>query len=359
MAMARNMPIKAWDFIKSKLVISVTINDSDPMFKALTAWIESNGHGEKSRTLIATIFDDYGDKKVQVSPYKSSFIAKHNGKRFVFSRFSRELKPGKDMNVIESEGYRISMLGFSRQPLVDMLNHIYDEFSRSSSGVMVYNSFHGLWSSCRKINKRPLNTVTLPGDIVKNIVSDISDFLESEEKYNRKGEGWHRGYLFHGVPGSGKTSLALAIASELKMPIYNLWLSSCYGDNYLMDLVSKVPPRSIILMEDVDCVMPTRETHQSNPTPRNLTLTAVLNVLDGICSSNGCVVIMTTNHKENLDPAVLRSGRVDVSIEFSNATEQQVLDYISNNNLDVKLDTVRECVGKPMSDVQEILRSRF
>jgi chaperone BCS1 len=350
-ALARNIPLRAWTFLKSKLVLSVTINDDDPMFKALTDWIEKSGHGNKSRTLVAKIINEYGDKRVQVSPYKSSFFVKFNGRHYQFTRFSKELKAGKEMNVIETEGYRISAIGFNREHIKEMLNFIYQEYSRSCSGVMVYNSFHGSWSSCRKINKRQISTVSLPGTTINDVLQDIKKFLKSEDEYNKKGIGWHRGYLFHGIPGSGKTSLAIAIASELRLPIFNLWLSSCHGDNYLMDLFSKVPPRSIILMEDIDCVMPKR----GDAINRNVSLTAVLNVLDGICSSHGCVVIMTTNHKENLDPAVLRNGRVDVDIEFLPSTEEQILDYARNGNIKIDMDTIKSLSGLPMASVQEAL----
>jgi ATP-dependent 26S proteasome regulatory subunit len=118
-----------------------------------------------------------------------------------------------------------------------------------------------------------------------------------------------------------------------------------------MDLFSKVPPRSIILMEDIDCVMPKR----GDAINRNVSLTAVLNVLDGICSSHGCVVIMTTNHKENLDPAVLRNGRVDVDIEFLPSTEEQILDYARNGNIKIDMDTIKSLSGLPMASVQEAL----
>ena len=65
------------------------------------------------------------------------------------------------------------------------------------------------WALAGSRPKRPLSSVVLDRKIKKRIVEDASDFLKSEKWYADRGIPWRRGYLFHGKPGTGKTSLSM------------------------------------------------------------------------------------------------------------------------------------------------------
>lgn len=85
--------------------------------------------------------------------------------------------------------------------------------------------------------------------------------------------------------------------------------------------MNKAPSKSIILIEDVDAMF---EGRKNTINANALTYSGFLNTIDGVRSQEGRMVIMTTNHKEKLDPALLRPGRIDLSIKLNYATKFQV-----------------------------------
>lgn len=137
----------------------------------------------------------------------------------------------------------------------------------------------------------------------------------------------------HGAPGSGKTSFIQSLAGEFRLDIYTISLAgSDMDDNSLMRLIAQLPERCIILMEDIDAAIKTTgrrdETNSSNRNQiqftRHVTLSGLLNVLDGVSAQEGRILFATTNHIEALDPALKRPGRMDVHYEFKLASKSQI-----------------------------------
>src|SRR5207253_2725559 len=86
------------------------------------------------------------------------------------------------------------------------------------------------------------------------------------------------------------------------------------SDNRLGDLLAKVPERNILLLEDIDCAFVKRK--RASGKEGELTFSGLLNALDGVASPEGRIVVMTTNHVDKLDPALIRPGRADVKLYF-------------------------------------------
>jgi chaperone BCS1 len=104
------------------------------------------------------------------------------------------------------------------------------------------------------------------------------------------------------------------------MSIYVLVLSDPdLNDNRVNDLLAKVPERNILLLEDVDCAFARRRGGKGG----GLTFSGLLNALDGVASAEGRFVVMTTNHLDRLDPALIRPGRADVRLRVGDATADQ------------------------------------
>jgi len=161
----------------------------------------------------------------------------------------------------------------------------------------------------------------------------------------------YRGYLLYGTPGSGKSSLIHALAGELALDIYVISLSASWmNDSTLTNLMSRIPARSILLLEDLDAAFTHSTSRDSDSTgapegkkeglknkdedekkdvkkdvndQNTLSLSGLLNSLDSIQASEGRILFATTNHLERLDPALSRPGRMDVWVEFKNASKYQ------------------------------------
>lgn len=177
--------------------------------------------------------------------------------------------------------------------------------------------------------KRPLESVVLASGQAERIVNDVREFLDQPKWYEERGIPYRRGYLFYGPPGCGKSSFIAALAGAVDLSICVLSLSSMYLSNDVLDtLLTNAPVKSIILLEDVDAAFGNR---QFDPNDKRhigmsggVTFSGLLNALDGVTSSEGRILIMTTNHASRLDPALVRPGRVDVREEFTHCTEEQL-----------------------------------
>jgi chaperone BCS1 len=157
-----------------------------------------------------------------------------------------------------------------------------------------------------------------------DLLGDVKDFLDEDTQkwYADHGIPYQRGYLLYGPPGTGKSSFSLSLAGEFELDIYTLQLSGI-SDSQLMKLFAELPPQCIVLAEDVDAAKVRRredaDTDQENNSGSGVTLSGLLNVLDGVSSQEGRVLIMTTNHIEHLDDALIRPGRTDKKVHFKRA----------------------------------------
>jgi hypothetical protein len=185
---------------------------------------------------------------------------------------------------------------------------------------LIMASRWGAWQGVRHLQPRSLESVVLPAGHLDAVMGDLTRFLGSEARYLELCQPWHRGYLFHGPPGTGKTSTARAIASALGLDVYFIPLSDLETNATLNELVSGIPERSVLLLEDVDVAHAATERDDAR---QGLTLDGLLNVLDGVATPHGLVVVMTTNNRPSLDPALVRPGRVDVELEMTYLTAEQ------------------------------------
>ncbi|CCM02524.1 uncharacterized protein FIBRA_04626 [Fibroporia radiculosa] len=212
--------------------------------------------------------------------------------------------------------------------------------------ISIYMSdMHSDWTHVTSRPKRPLNSIILDPGIKEMLIDDARDFLDSQEWYFERGIPFRRGYLLYGVPGAGKTSMIHSIAGELGLDVYVLTFSrSGMNDGSLSELISNLPRRCIVLMEDVDAAFQRGIRRraipdgQQEPIPESnrpdeksdgtsdtgITLSGLLNALDGLCAQEGRILFATTNDYNALDPALCRPGRMDLHIEFKLSSKYQV-----------------------------------
>ncbi|XP_027342948.1 AAA-ATPase At3g50940-like [Abrus precatorius] len=181
-------------------------------------------------------------------------------------------------------------------------------------------------------------TLAIDGELKREVVNDLDKFVKGKEFYKRTGKTWKRGYLLYGPPGTGKSSLIAAMACHLNYDIYDLDLTVINDNNELKKLILGMSNRSILVIEDIDCSIKLQNREEAEDASQNgdnkVTLSGLLNVIDGLwsCCGEERIIIFTTNHKERLDPALLRPGRMDMHVHLSycnfSAFEQLAFNYL-------------------------------
>lgn len=234
----------------------------------------------------------------------------------------------RDLQVAQAVFEKVSLSQFGRSPArlqAFLQAAIEARAARETDTLSVYipNPFHGGdWMRARLGSRRPLSSVVLKAGQGEALLADLERFFASRERYAQLGIPWRRGYLLHGPPGTGKTSLVTALASELRLNVCTLSLASpVVTDEKIHTLLASVPQRSLLLIEDVDAFFRERDAAHAQV---KLSFSGFLNALDGVATQEGTVLFMTTNHVDRLDPALIRAGRIDERVELGPADADQL-----------------------------------
>jgi chaperone BCS1 len=256
------------------------------------------------------------------------------------------------------ENISLTMLTRDRTLLSEMLDEARrDALAKEDGKTVIYTSYGPQWRPFGNPRRRRLlASVFLDQGIRESLYQDVKAFLENSSWYYDRGIPYRRGYLLYGPPGTGKTSFIQALAGELEYNICLMNLSERgMTDDRLAHLLTHTPPRSLILLEDVDAAFASR---QADPKfDSMLTFSGLLNALDGVASGEERLVFMTTNHVDRLDPALIRPGRVDVKQYIGHATDQQIMDmfcrfYASHDKVNDLAQEFLKTIQRPISTAQ-------
>lgn len=301
----------------------------------------------------------------------------------------------------DRENLVISCLGRSPDPIKRMLQtakHEYynDHYAKTTvkrpSPLNRRGFGRNAWTQVAQRPVRPMKTVVLDAKQKVQVLADINEYLHpaTPRWYANRGIPLRRGYLFHGPPGTGKTSLSFALAGVFGLDIFVIsLLEPSLTEEDLLALFNSLPRRCVVLLEDIDTAGlsrledskdddkskqgddSTEKDAAATPTAKALpeggqtrggsggrkrgggeqpnspndwkvsdlarelkrpwgaddkkgiSLSGLLNAIDGVASHEGRVLIMTTNKPETLDDALIRPGRVDLQVAFGNATQEQ------------------------------------
>jgi hypothetical protein len=201
------------------------------------------------------------------------------------------------------------------------------------------------WSWRRTSSFSKNRAAFLPHKTYEILLADFKMFLTSKAWFEERGIPWRRGYLFYGIPGTGKTSTAICIARDSGKSLYCIRSKDCSSGETLESALNELPDGAIVLIEDLDCLFETAKSNRGegakgedsdDDNDEGITLSDFLNAIDGAAShTNGRILIVTTNHVNQLDEALLRPGRIDRKIEFTYADQKQ-LEEISKKMLGEK-----------------------
>ena len=347
----------AWQFIRSSwheisawvsqvFLASVTIPGGDPINRQIVQWVLAH----KSRryhtfTGRSEVQRDNADRAaalkktrrpVQYCPHWVSRWFWYGGTFFMANRsidsFASAIS-NPSYDGIGGEDLTLSCFGRSADPimlLIDACREFADK--QTQFFVIIYaRDRYGLsWQPKYRKPIRRLETVHFDDEVKQELVADMRQYLEprTQRLYQSRSMPYRRGYLFYGPPGTGKTSLSTALAGEFGLDLYEMKIPSVASDSDLEQMFQEIPPQCIVLLEDIDAVWVDRsaspsDNQRNNASDRSVcTLSGLLNVLDGVGSQEGRIVIMTTNKPELLDVALVRPGRVDMKIFLGNISQR-------------------------------------
>ncbi|MFQ6623894.1 hypothetical protein Gotur_003654 [Gossypium turneri] len=207
---------------------------------------------------------------------------------------------------------------------------------RETLNIYTYDRESSVWEPTVFKHPATFETLAMEPEVKQLIKDDLDSFVERKDFFEGVGRAWKRGYLLYGPPGTGKSSLVAAIANYLRYNIYDLQLQTARSDADLRHILTSTTNCSILLTEDIDCGTKVshdrakdqedndeqQNSNRLSSTDPGVTLSGLLNFLDGLWSSCGDerIIIFTTNHKDKLDPALLRPGRMDVHIHMGYCT---------------------------------------
>lgn len=302
--------------IVDKFVVTVSREDH-AAFHAIDVWL-SQFSPDKNVTSVSAF--SYGSSSLGLRLPKTSAAITHNGLPIEIKYQQDGATPGlaPSVDLIVEVQKRDALT----EVIVDEIPRWYEQYRRAEDKTKLRVYTPGTWEW--DVSYRPLRRladIVSATDAVERLYTNVLDFLKQEERYGSLGVPWHRGYVLHGSPGTGKTSTVMALGSELAMPVHTLNLATLATDGSLSRLISHISPRSILLLDDIDV----HTGAVGRTKDGGVTLAGLLELLDGPTTPHGLVTFMTTNHLEALDAALIRPGRVDMQIEFENHGSNEVL----------------------------------
>jgi chaperone BCS1 len=333
----RAVPRRLWEWFVCQTTLMITVKNDDAAFAWVKEWLVAQNFMKRIRRvdLDTTLRSD----TLALIPAPGRHWFWHAGRPFAVELHRSEDTRGWSPRL--SEWLTLRTVGRSQT----FLRRFVDEVAECHRTHVGRNSLLYLyderWTSVVGYVPRVFDSVILREGEKEHLVQDIQKFKSSRERYRKLGVPYHRGYLFYGPPGTGKSSLASALAQKFWMSIYMINLNR-FNDRTLAAAINDIPPSSVILFEDIDCMgtgdaragddersgirqLANRQDDEARPESPGVTLSGLLNVLDGFVAPDDVLFVMTSNEIDALDPALLRPGRIDYRLFMGEATEQQKL----------------------------------
>jgi chaperone BCS1 len=334
----RAVPMHIWGWVVEHSTLTLTVKDDDAAFVWVKEWFLEQAFLKRIRRV--DVDTTLRGEKLALVPAPGAHWFWHGGRPFRIGFYRSQESSGWTPK--RQELFTFRTIGRKQSFLRQFVNEIVECHEKGVGArpcLFVHDEY---WSRVQGYTPRRLESVILQPGEKERLIQDIEKFRASKQRYRSLGVPYHRGYLLYGPPGTGKTSLVSAVAAKFGMSIYALSLAE-FNDKTLMKAMNDVDPNSVILFEDIDCMkggkarlspeeLVRREASKSanersdSPESFGVTLSGLLNALDGFSAPENVLYMMTSNRIEVLDPALLRPGRIDYRLYLGSATDEQKLE---------------------------------
>lgn len=363
----KGVPKRIWDRIVRITTYKSVVYQTDELYHSLTEWFndihkgkvrnveittkskDNEGNGSFPSTVEDPNFIESKKSSVTEMPIDDYFYFWRN-RRLIKVTYGREkLENASDLKSAYLKNYTFSGI-FASKAIRELLNEVMNKYAAKKEPYY-YQSQHHYFNRLSKVGGKPLKDVVLHPDARNKIVSDIEEWIKSREEYEKRGIPYKRGQCYYGPPGTGKTTLVKSIAKEYGFNIFSINLNKSTDEDILY-LLREIGPGSILLFEDIDAFFDGRKKLGTKGKDSGVSFSGFLNALDGVVELDGILVIITTNHIEKMDPALMRAGRIDTKVEISYSSEREISEYLSifyDRKIEIKTKGYL-----PMVDVQNI-----
>ncbi len=371
----RELPERLWWWVIAQTTMMVTVKDDDSAFVWVKEWFLEQEFVKRIRRV--DLDTTLRGEELSLIPAPGRHWFWYRGRPFVVWFYRSEDKKGAGWTQRRTESLTFRTIGRDRtfvKRFVEDIAECHRRRTKMASFLYVYDDG---WDCVQAYTPRLLDSVVLKPGEKEDLLQDVDNFLASRQRYRRLGVPYHRGYLLYGPPGTGKTSLVSGLAARCGMSIYAVNLTE-FNDRTLKSAINQVPENSVILFEDIDCMKAGNrrsardecasmesagdKSSSNNPDRFGVTLSGLLNVLDGFHAPENVLFVMTTNQIDVLDPALLRPGRIDYKLFLGEAAESQKIELYRRFFPEASESEAREFVrlhfAETMAQFQGLLLSR-
>lgn len=345
------IPGMIWDKITTRIYFTTSVSMINyTLYTALNRWLTKNHFTKFTRTN-ARLNDE---NSVYIQQDAGFFTIKFKNKKILVTADKHEKKNGS-FGSDEAFVYSYTLRAFKgREILVEFLNMVVYEYlsETQQQGITIStNTSHGEWNQFGVLPVKSIEQIVIREDVKNRIIRDVESFEANRDWYLSTNIRYKRGYCFYGPPGTGKTSISLALAAKLNRRVYMLNLKHLKDDQSLISCFADMRENSVMLLEDLDVLFDGRKSvdHQ-------VSFSTLLNCLDGALYKSGMIIVITANDISKLDTALLRAGRVDLSVEIGKPRAKEIAEYLEIfYQLNYKVDpALFDHVDYSMSYVQEV-----
>ena len=368
------------DVFKRYCIVSITVtSDNIYDFYSLELWVDhlfSKSIWKKNMELSDVLSNEYSGLKL--TPANGIHFFMYNKRVYWINKtqLTNQLQKIKYI-------YKVSTFGLTNTSLINFFNKInhyrilYNskDYLENKCSVFIPTDY-GDWTKVAHIKHRGFDSIYLEKEIIDKIINKIRFFINNKQWYLDNHIPYKLGIILHGEPGCSKTTLIKIIASLLKTDVYSLQtLENCKQDSFIsfvheailrsnlsfkdanidvkkfeaytkygIEIEKQIP---IIALEDADSflVLRKRTSNENSPTIINkttkfeVTLSTILNIMDGMLTPDGVIFIMTTNTINQLDPAIFRPGRIDLCLEIKPINSSLIKEMCNHfYNKDIQLN---------------------